>query len=208
MYSNIKRVLDLVGSAFALLVAIPVMALVGIAVWIRMGRPVLFQQKRIGLNERPLKVYKFRTMINDRGPDGQLLSDEQRLTALGRFLRRSSLDELPQLWNILRGDLSFVGPRPLLPQYIPYYTSEERRRHEVRPGLTGWAQIHGRHQLGFDERLKMDVWYVDHLGLALDLKIVFKTVVIVMLQKGFEGDGSSPLIPLDVERAQKQGTGS
>jgi sugar transferase EpsL len=179
------------------------MAVAAILIRIQMGRPVLFRQVRPGLYERPFVCLKFRTMTDERGPDGNLLSEEHRVTPLGRWLRRLSIDEMPQLWNIVRGDLSFVGPRPLLLEYLPYYTTEERRRHHVRPGLTGWAQVHGRNCAQFDERLARDVWYVDHVSLFLDLQILLRTVVML-----FTGAGVDPVqnrvSRLDITRAPRE----
>jgi lipopolysaccharide/colanic/teichoic acid biosynthesis glycosyltransferase len=196
-YPRIKRVLDVIGATAGILVAGPIMLAIAVAIFRIMGRPILFRQRRPGLNERPIMCLKFRTMTEERDGSGHLRPDAERLTPLGSFLRRTSLDELPQLWNILRGDLSFVGPRPLFEHYLPYYTPEEQRRHSVRPGLTGWAQIHGRNRLSFDERLRMDVWYVDHVSWRLDLRILLATVWIVMTQRGYAADEVS----LDQARA-------
>jgi lipopolysaccharide/colanic/teichoic acid biosynthesis glycosyltransferase len=161
---------------------------------------VLFRQQRPGLNEKPFLCLKFRTMIDAYDSDGRPLADDKRLTKLGRFLRRTSLDELPQLWNIIKGDLSFIGPRALLMQYLPYYSAEEHRRHNVRPGLSGWAQVHGRNFLPFDERLQMDIWYVDHLSWQLDLRILFLTVLAVARQEGVDHHCNA-ILPLDVQRS-------
>lgn len=167
-----------------LLVSAPLMLLLSVLIRAMMGRPVLFRQIRPGLNGQPFTCLKFRTMSDKRDDRGVLLPDRERMLPLGTWLRRTSLDELPQLWNIVRGDLSLIGPRPLLTEYMPYYTVEEHRRHSVRPGLTGWAQIHGRNNLDFDERLMMDVWYVDHLSWQLDLRILLATVRLVFSAKG------------------------
>jgi lipopolysaccharide/colanic/teichoic acid biosynthesis glycosyltransferase len=160
-----------------------------IAVWIRrdMGSPVLFRQVRPGLHGRPFEVIKFRTMRSEIGPDGDPLPEHERLTSLGHALRLTSLDELPQLWSILKGDMSLVGPRPLLMEYLEHYTPEQMRRHEVPPGLTGWAQVHGRALLDFEERFRLDVWYVDHWSLWLDLRIALLTV-----RKVLRGEGTPP----------------
>lgn len=165
-----------------------------------MGKPILFGHARPGLQGQLFTCFKFRTMSNKRGADNQLLSDRERIEPLGKFLRRTSLDEIPQFWNILRGDLSFIGPRPLLKEYLPYYTPEEMRRHAVRPGLTGWAQIHGRNHLEFNERLKMDVWYVDHLSWRLDLRILLATIRLV-----FTAAGTDPVtyLPLHEQRQRE-----
>lgn len=201
-YPTVKRVVDIVGAACALVITSPLMLLVAVAVRLKIGKPVLFRQTRPGLNERPFVCLKFRTMTEDRDANGRLLPDEQRLMRLGTLLRRTSLDELPQLWNVLRGDVSLVGPRPLLEQYLPYYTPAEHRRHSVRPGITGWAQIHRRSCLPFDERLEMDVWYVDHMSWKLDLRIIFATIWIVLSQHGAMPDENGALLPLDVQREQ------
>ena len=200
MYLKLKKPFDILSAVILLILAAPLMLLIAAVVWLTMGRPVLFRQVRPGLNERLFTCFKFRTMNEARDQKGRLLSDEQRLTRLGLLLRRTSLDELPQLWNILRGDLSLVGPRPLLERYLPYYTSEERRRHCVRPGLTGWAQIHGRNWVPFDERLAMDVWYVEHMSWHLDFRIVIATLWIVLTRRGITADGHVAALPLDVQR--------
>jgi lipopolysaccharide/colanic/teichoic acid biosynthesis glycosyltransferase len=200
VYSKLKKPFDILSAVILLILAAPLMLLIAAVVWLTMGRPVLFRQVRPGLNERLFTCFKFRTMNEARDQKGRLLSDEQRLTRLGLLLRRTSLDELPQLWNILRGDLSLVGPRPLLERYLPYYTREERRRHCVRPGLTGWAQIHGRNWVPFDERLAMDVWYVEHMSWHLDFRIVIATLWIVLTRRGITADGNVATLPLDVQR--------
>lgn len=199
-YPKIKRTVDVFAAVCGLVVVAPPMLLIAIAVRLSIGKPVLFRQTRPGWNELPFVCLKFRTMTDTRDSNGQLLADQDRLTWIGSLLRRTSLDELPQLWNILRGDVSLVGPRPLLGQYLPYYTETEHRRHSVRPGLTGWAQIHRRSCLPFDERLAMDVWYVDHMSWHLDLRIVLATIWIVLTQHGATPDSNGPLLPLNVER--------
>jgi sugar transferase EpsL len=186
MYRRIKRPLDVVGACVMLVATAPLILLIALGIRFKMGRPLLFRQMRPGLNEQLFSCLKFRTMNNDCDSEGNLLTDAKRTTPLGAFLRRTSLDELPQLWNILRGDLSFIGPRPLLVRYLPHYSQEERRRHSVRPGLTGWAQIHGRNHLCFDKRLVMDVWYVDHVSFGLDLRILIRTLWIVLTQHGVD----------------------
>jgi sugar transferase EpsL len=179
-----KRIVDVVGSAVALLITWPVMLGVAAAVRSRLGSPVLFAQQRPGLYGRPFLLYKFRTMTDYRDAAGDLLPDAGRLTDAGRFLRRWSLDELPELWNVLRGDMSLVGPRPLLMEYLPLYTAEQMRRHEVRPGITGLAQIEGRNDTTWEERFARDVWYVDHRSLGLDLRILARTVWKVLSGEG------------------------
>lgn len=205
MYTLAKRLTDCVGALAGMLFMCPVMAAVAIAIRFKMGKPVLFRQIRIGFGERPFVCLKFRTMTDECDQNGGLLPDRQRLTRLGLFLRRTSLDELPQLWNVLRGDLSLVGPRPLYPEYLPYYTPKEHLRHSVPPGLTGWAQIHGRNYLSFDERLAMDVWYVRHRNWWLDLRIILKTVHIVLTQQGIADDPRAPHAPLHEQRARLGG---
>ncbi len=171
-----KRAFDLLIALPALLLLSPVLLAVALLVRLRLGTPVFFRQARPGLRADPFTLIKFRTMTDARDAEGRLLSDAERLTPLGRFLRASSLDELPELWNVVRGDMSLVGPRPLLVQYLARYTPEQARRHEVRPGITGWAQVNGRQTLLFSQRLALDVWYVEHLSLGLDLRILWRTL--------------------------------
>jgi len=180
---------DVTAAAAGLLILAPLIAAVAAVVRAAMGSPVLYRQKRTGLGERDFELLKFRTMTEQRGPDGRLLPDEARLTPLGRFLRRWSLDELPQLWNVLRGDMSLVGPRPLLPDYLPRYTEFQRRRHEVKPGITGWAQVNGRNALSWEEKFELDVWYVEHQSLWLDLRILWRTVWQVLQGRGLAHPG-------------------
>jgi lipopolysaccharide/colanic/teichoic acid biosynthesis glycosyltransferase len=188
-----KRAFDICAAGIALVVLSPF--LVVIALWVRRlhGSPVFFGQDRPGKGGRLFRLWKFRTMTGARGPDGRLLPDEQRLTPFGRALRATSIDELPELWNVVRGDMSLVGPRPLLPAYLDRYTPEEARRHEVRPGLTGWAQVNGRNATSWEERLRMDVWYVDHRSFWLDLRIIFRTVLIVLRREGISAEGSATM---------------
>ncbi|BDG02293.1 sugar transferase [Anaeromyxobacter oryzae] len=171
----LKRLIDVAGAAAGLLLLSPALAATALAVWAVDGRPVVFRQVRPGLRGRPFTIYKFRTMRPPRAGEVWYRTDEQRLSRLGRFLRTTSLDELPELWNVLRGDMSLVGPRPLLLEYLEIYTPEERRRHDVQPGVTGWAVVNGRNALPFRERLRLDCWYVDHWSLALDLRILLLT---------------------------------
>lgn len=184
-----KRLLDLAIAVPTLVVAAPLLMLLWAMIKLTMGSPAIFRQRRPGRHGVPFTLYKFRTMTDERDRDGRLLPDEARLTRLGRWLRRTSLDELPELWNVVRGDMSLVGPRPLLMQYLDRYTPEQARRHDVLPGLTGWAQIHGRNQLAWDERFRRDVWYVDHRGLALDLYILAATLCYVPTCRGISADG-------------------
>ncbi|MEN6449985.1 MAG: sugar transferase [Thermoguttaceae bacterium] len=205
---TIKRAIDAAVSATLLLVCLPLLVCVAIAIRWRMGRPVLFRQWRPGLGERPFLLYKFRTMNDACGPDGRPLPDAARLTALGRFIRRTSLDELPQLWNVLRGEMSLVGPRPLRMDYLPYFTRLERLRHSVRPGITGWAQVHGRNEASWDDRFANDVWYVEHWSLWLDLRILWLTLRQVVHGRGIVVDACSIMKNLDEERRAMFSEGS
>lgn len=184
-----KRLMDLMLTIPAVLVLSPVLLLTALVVRVRLGTPVLFAQQRPGLYGRPFKIFKFRTMTDARTPDGLMLTDEKRLTRFGRFLRSSSLDELPELFNVLKGDMSLVGPRPLLMQYLIRYTPEQARRHEVKPGLTGWAQVNGRNALTWEEKFKLDVWYVDNQSFWLDIKIIFMTIWIILKREGINQQG-------------------
>jgi lipopolysaccharide/colanic/teichoic acid biosynthesis glycosyltransferase len=188
-----KRLLDVVVAATALLLLSPLLAVVALAVRLRLGSPVFFVQVRPGLAGRTFRLVKFRTMLDRVDPQGRLLADSERMTPFGRFLRSTSLDELPELWNVLKGDMSLVGPRPLLVQYLPLYTPFQRRRHEVRPGLTGWAQVNGRNAVDWAERFALDVWYVDHVGFALDMKILFLTVAHVACRHGISAEGEATM---------------
>jgi lipopolysaccharide/colanic/teichoic acid biosynthesis glycosyltransferase len=184
-----KRVLDLALTVLALVVLAPVGLIVGGLIRLKLGGPVLFRQPRPGRNDRVFELIKFRTMSNTRDADGELLPDDQRLTPFGARLRRTSLDELPTLWNVVRGDMSLVGPRPLLVQYLDRYTPEQRRRHEVAPGITGWAQINGRNAIAWEEKFDLDVWYVENVSLRTDLAILFRTVAQVLGQRGISAEG-------------------
>jgi sugar transferase EpsL len=194
-YAPWKRAIDVVASGLALAVLSPVIACIAIAVRATLGRPVLFRQVRPGLRGRLFTLYKFRTMRDARDAHGRVLSDAERLTRLGRVLRESSLDELPELFNVLIGDMSLVGPRPLLPEYLPLYSPEQARRHEVRPGLTGWAQVNGRNELGWADRFEHDVFYVDHVNFFLDTKIVLLTLARVVRREGIAQDGHATMEP-------------
>jgi lipopolysaccharide/colanic/teichoic acid biosynthesis glycosyltransferase len=200
-----KRVIDVVAASVGLVLLSPVFGAVAVVVWLRLGRPILFKQVRPGLHLEPFTLWKFRTMREVFDANGRLLSDDERLTGLGRWLRRTSLDELPQLWNVLRGDLALVGPRPLLMEYLPLYSSEQARRHDVRPGLTGWAQVHGRNALSWDEKFALDVWYVDHVSLWLDLRILLRTVGLVCRGVGVSRDGVATVPPF-TGRSLSEGT--
>lgn len=188
-----KRIFDLLVAALALLLlALPLLLLI-LLVRCKLGSPVFFRQVRPGLNGKPFEMVKFRTMTDERGPDGQLLPDAVRLTPFGRFLRSTSLDELPELWNVIKGDMSLVGPRPLLMEYLPLYTPEQARRHEVRPGVTGWAQVNGRNAISWEEKFELDVWYVDHQSLWLDMKILWLTVKKVLVRDGISAEGEATM---------------
>ncbi|WP_304504072.1 sugar transferase [Corallococcus sp. EGB] len=180
----LKRCIDVLAAALGLICVCPVMAVTALFVWLTMGGPVLFRQQRPGRNGQLFTLFKFRTMLDATDADGQVLPDEQRLTWAGRLLRSTSLDELPQLLNVLKGDMSLVGPRPLLVEYLPRYSPEQARRHDVMPGITGWAQVNGRNALSWEERFRLDVWYVEHWSLALDLKVLALTVVRVLQRQG------------------------
>ena len=185
----IKSMMDKLVAAIALLIFSPILLIVAIAIYFRMGRPIFFTQPRPGKDSKIFTFYKFRTMTDERDADGNLLPDAERLTALGQFLRKTSLDELPQLWNVLIGDMSLVGPRPLLVRYLDRYTPEQARRHQVKPGITGWVQVNGRNNRAWEEKFKLDVWYVDNWSLLLDLKILFLTVFKVLQQDGISQEG-------------------
>lgn len=190
-----KRLMDItVSLALLVVLALPLL-IVALLVRLQLGSPVLFRQTRPGLQGKPFQMIKFRSMTDERGPDGQLLPDVDRLPRFGRLLRSTSLDELPELWNVLKGDMSLVGPRPLLMQYLPLYDEHQRRRHDVRPGITGWAQVAGRNALSWDEKFACDRWYVDNCSLRLDLKILWLTLVTVVRRDGISGGGEVTMAP-------------
>jgi lipopolysaccharide/colanic/teichoic acid biosynthesis glycosyltransferase len=189
----LKRLFDLLVTGLGLLaLALPLLVLAGL-IRLKLGSPVLFRQVRPGLHGQPFEMVKFRTMTDECGAYGALLPDAQRLTPFGRFLRASSLDELPELWNVIKGDMSLVGPRPLLMEYLPLYTPEQARRHEVRPGITGWAQVNGRNAISWEEKFALDVWYVDNRSLWLDLRIVWMTVRKVVVRDGISAAGEATM---------------
>lgn len=201
MYQKyIKRLLDIILSLIAIIITLPIFLIVGILVLIFLGKPVIFRQKRPGKKEKIFTMYKFRTMSNKKDKDGNLLPDELRLTKLGKFLRKTSLDEIPEFINILKGDMSFVGPRPLLVEYLPYYTEEEHHRHDVRPGLTGLAQVSGRNLLNWDDKFRKDLEYVKNVTFIKDFKIVLKTFYTVIKREGINNQNSATMISLDSER--------
>ncbi|WP_437437662.1 sugar transferase [Thermus scotoductus] len=190
---KLKRALDVIGASCALLAFGPVMIYIVLRIWREMGSPVLFRQVRPGLHGKPFVMYKFRTMTDERDAEDRFLPDEKRLTPFGRFLREYSLDELPEFFNVLRGEMSLVGPRPLLIEYLDRYTPEQARRHEVKPGITGWAQVNGRNALTWEEKFRLDVWYVDNWNLLLDLKILFLTLVKVLRREGISAEGHATM---------------
>ena len=186
---QLKIMFERLAALLLLLMLSPINLLLILAIWLRLGRPVLFIQERPGLHGAPFRLIKFRTMPNDLDDDGKLLSDEARLTPFGRLLRATSLDELPELWNVVKGEMSLVGPRPLLMEYLPLYSNEQARRHDVLPGITGWAQINGRNDISWPEKFELDVWYVDNWSIWLDIKIMVITLKKVMLREGIQSDG-------------------
>jgi lipopolysaccharide/colanic/teichoic acid biosynthesis glycosyltransferase len=188
-----KRLFDFVVAAVAAILLSPVIAIAALLVRLNLGAPVLFRQVRPGLHGRPFTLLKFRTMVDAIDSSGSPLPDGERLTAFGQFLRRSSLDELPELYNVLRGDMSLVGPRPLLMEYLPLYTAEQARRHDVRPGITGWAQVNGRNAISWDQKFAFDLWYVDHSSLSLDLKILWLTIRNVFTRHGISAEGEATM---------------
>jgi lipopolysaccharide/colanic/teichoic acid biosynthesis glycosyltransferase len=188
-----KPVLDISAAALGLVVTLPITSLVAVALAINNRGTPFFTQRRPGLHGKPFTIWKFKTMTDERGPDGALLPDAARLTKLGAFVRKSSLDELPQLVNVLKGELSLVGPRPLLMEYLPLYSPEQARRHDVRPGITGWAQVNGRNAIGWKEKFELDVWYVDHQSFWLDCRILLKTVQNVLAAKDISAAGQATM---------------
>lgn len=188
-----KRLFDFTAALFGLLVLALPLLLVMLLVKRKLGSPVFFRQIRPGMHGKPFQMVKFRTMTDERDAQGQLLSDAVRLTPFGQFLRATSLDELPELWNVLKGDMSLVGPRPLLMEYLPLYSPEQARRHEARPGVTGWAQVNGRNAISWEEKFALDVWYVDNQSLWLDIKIIFLTLKKVVVRDGISAEGEATM---------------
>lgn len=183
-YRHLKRLLDVAISGTALVVLLPVLLVVAFLVWLKLGSPILYRQTRPGYRGRPFKLIKFRSMLDTHDAEGNLLPNSERMTPFGTFLRHASLDELPELWNILKGEMSIVGPRPLLMEYLPLYSDRQMRRHEVPPGLTGWCQINGRNALSWDEKFDLDVWYVENCSLILDIRIILTTFIKVFRREG------------------------
>jgi sugar transferase EpsL len=201
----VKPLLDRFTAAAALFVLLPVLLMLALAIRVRMGSPVVFRQTRIGAGEKAFLFLKFRSMTGERDSEGNLLPDELRLTPFGQFLRSSSLDELPQLWNVIRGEMSLIGPRPLLPQYLPRYSSFQKRRHEVRPGITGWAQVNGRNAISWEDKFELDVWYVDHLSARVDARIIRMTVLAVISKAGISQTGQATMAPFMGSEAPEKG---
>ncbi|ADE57832.1 Undecaprenyl-phosphate galactose phosphotransferase [Aminobacterium colombiense DSM 12261] len=188
-----KRPMDFFLSLTALIILSPVLVIIGLLVRIKLGSPVIFKQERPGLNEKIFTMYKFRTMTDEKDENGKLLPDSTRLTTFGRILRSTSLDELPELFNVLKGDMSLVGPRPLLPEYVPLYNKQQRKRLSVLPGITGWAQVNGRNALTWEEKFKLDTWYVENWNLILDLKIIAKTIQAIIKREGISAQGEATM---------------
>lgn len=194
-YTSWKRLIDVTLASIALVLLLPLLALIAAAVRLDLGAPIVFRQARPGLGGQLFTLYKFRTMRDARDRDGALLPDAQRLTRFGRFLRSTSLDELPELFNVLRGEMSLIGPRPLLPEYLPLYSADQRRRHDVRPGITGWAQVNGRNDLSWPERFALDTYYVDHMSWRLDARILALTLLRVLRREGISQEGHATMEP-------------
>lgn len=190
MYNLLKPLLDRVLALIMIVLLSPIMIVTAILIYLRLGKPIVFTQLRPGLHEAPFTIYKFRTMSDEKDSDGNLLSDELRLQGIGSMIRKLSLDELPQLFNVLKGEMSFIGPRPLLPEYLPLYNQVQKRRHEVRPGITGWAQVNGRNAISWEKKFELDVWYVEHISFLTDMKIIMMTVLKVFKREGVSSDSS------------------
>lgn len=200
----IKRIIDFFISLLGIILLSPVLVIVSILVWTKLGSPILFKQERPGLNGKIFKMYKFRTMTNERDEEGNLLKDELRLTQFGKFLRASSLDELPEMFNILKGDMSIVGPRPLLVKYLPLYTKRQSHRHDVRPGLTGYAQVNGRNAISWEEKFELDIFYVNNSSFLMDLMIFFKTIKTVFVKEGITDESGITMEEFAGSREEKE----
>lgn len=196
-YKFFKRIFDLLLSIVLLIVTSPLILLTATLLFFQNSGNVLFYQRRPGHNEKPFNIMKFKTMTDERNENGELLPDVERITSLGKFVRKLSLDELPQLFNVLKGDMSLIGPRPLLFKYIPLYSAEQRRRHEVKPGITGWAQVNGRNSISWEKKFKLDVWYVENVTFMLDLKIIWLTIVKILKREGVNQSDARPMQPFD-----------
>jgi lipopolysaccharide/colanic/teichoic acid biosynthesis glycosyltransferase len=189
----VKKVFDLSAASIALLLLLPILIILALLIRIKLGTPIFFKQTRPGLYAQPFQLIKFRSMRNTHDTSGELLPDSERLTTFGKWIRSTSLDELPELWNVLKGDMSLVGPRPLLMEYLTRYSPEQARRQEVKPGITGWAQVNGRNAISWEEKFRMDVWYVDHQSFCLDVKILFLTVQSVITRRGITSEGKATM---------------
>jgi lipopolysaccharide/colanic/teichoic acid biosynthesis glycosyltransferase len=190
---DIKRLVDVSIGGLLLLIIVPLILLIVFISWAYSGRPIFFKQDRPGWQGKPFRLIKFRTMTDKRDAAGRLLPDSERITPLGKLLRSTSLDELPEFWNVLKGDMSIVGPRPLLMEYLPLYNAEQRRRHEVKPGITGWAQINGRNAICWEDKFALDVWYVDNQSLKLDLKIILMTIKKIIAREGISAENQATM---------------
>lgn len=199
-----KRLFDVTASLLAMLILSPLIAILAWKIRKNLGSPVLFRQERPGLDGKPFEMIKFRTMRDAIGSDGRVLPDAKRMTIFGSKLRQSSLDELPELWNVFKGDMSLVGPRPLLMQYLPLYSSEQSRRHEVRPGITGWAQVNGRNAISWEDKFKLDVWYVDNGTFWLDVRIILLTIKKVLIKEGISADGEATMPPFQGSKSNEK----
>ena len=195
-----KRLIDIIISLIGLIISIPIIVIISLIIYFDMGRPIFFKQIRPGLHAKPFVLYKFRTMLDLKDKNGNILPDEKRLTTIGKYLRKTSLDELPELWNVIKGQMSLVGPRPLLIRYLPYFTEKERKRFQVKPGITGLAQLSGRNQLSWNKRLELDCWYVENWSLLLDLKLLLLTFLKVVRCEGVADAPRSLMMDLDEER--------
>ncbi|WAM35022.1 sugar transferase [Caldicellulosiruptor morganii] len=204
-YPTVKRVLDLIAAFILLIICLPIMLIIALLIKVDSKGPILYKQKRVGKDNKVFTIYKFRTMIVETNRDGRQLSDFERMTRLGRFLRLFSLDELPQLFNIIKGEMSFVGPRPLLVEYLEYYDEYQLKRHKVLPGITGWAQVNGRNLLSWEERFKYDVWYVENMSFMLDLKIILLTLIKVLKKEGVNSSDYLTMPRFDEIMASKKG---
>lgn len=194
----IKRIIDFCIAFFVLIIVSPLLVIIALLIWFKFGNPIFFTHIRPGKNDSPFKMIKFRTMTNQTDKFGKLLPNFERRTRFGDFLRNSSIDELPELINVLKGEMSIVGPRPLEMRYLQYYTKDQRKRHRLKPGITGWAQVNGRNAISWEDKFKFDVWYVDNLSIWLDIKIIFSTIKKVIVKEGINVDSENTVIPFDV----------
>ena len=188
-----KRLFDIALSLILIVLLLPIIVITALLIYMNMGKPIFFKQKRPGYKEKIFEIYKFRTMTNEKDENGNLLPDEKRLKGIGRFIRSASLDELPQLFNVLKGDMSFVGPRPLLVEYLPLYNERQKKRHDVKPGITGWAQVNGRNAISWEQKFEYDIWYVEHQSFWLDMKILWLTFLKVIKRSGISQDGHATM---------------